>query len=139
MEQSRALGLLSLAKKGGNLESGEENVGGACRAGHARLILLASDASDNAFRRARSFSAGGKIPFLRVPFTKEELGRALGRAVCSMAAVTDVSLALAVVQALGQPEKYQGLLEDLEKKVQRVKQRRQEEKAHRNNVKHGKK
>ena len=56
-----------------------------------------------------------------------------------MAAFTDVSLARAFVQALNQPEKYEALLADLDQRVLRVKQRRQEEKAHRNNLKHGKK
>ena len=136
MEAERALGLLALARKGGNIQLGEENTGAACRAGHARLILVAQDAADNAFRRARSFSGGGRIPFLRVPFGKEALGRACGRA---MAALTDVSLALAFVKALEQPERHEALLADLETRVLRVQKRRQEERAHRNNVKHGKK
>ena len=139
MEHERALNLLSLAKKGGNIQLGEENTGSACRAGHARLIVVASDAADNAFHRAKTFSVAGKTTFIRVPYTKEELGRAFGRAVCSMAAITDVSLAQAFVKALDQPEKYQALLADLDLRVARVRQRRREEKAHRNNVKHGKK
>ena len=139
MEPNKALNLLSLAKKGGNLQLGEENVGAACRAGHARLILVASDAADNAFHRAKNFSGGAKIYFIRVPFSKAELGGACGRAVCAMAAITDVSLAQAFVKALDQPEKYADLLTDLENRVLRVKKRRQEEKAHRNNIKHGKK
>lgn len=138
MEHERALGLLSLAKKGGNVELGEENTGAACRAGHARLILLAQDASDNAYRRAKGFS-GGRVPFLRVPFGKEALGRACGRAVCAMAALTDVSLALAFVKALGRPQEDAALISDLEAKVLRVQKRRQEERAHRNNLRHGKK
>lgn len=135
----RALGLLSLAKKGGNIQTGEENVGSACRAGHARLILVASDAADNAFHRAKSFSTNSKIFFIRVPYSKQELGGAMGKAVCAMACITDVSLAQAFVKALGQPEKYADLLADLDRRVKRVKQRRDEEKAHRNNIKHGKK
>ena len=139
MEHDRALNLLSLAKKGGNIQLGEENTGAACRAGHARLILVASDAADNAYGRVRTFSHAGKAPFIRVPYTKEELGQALGRAVCAMAAITDVALAQAFVKALGQPDKYEALLADLDARVERIKQRRREEKAHRNNIKHGKK
>ena len=74
-----------------------------------------------------------------LPYTKEELGHACGRAVCAMAAITDVALARAFVNALGQPEKYAELLADLDRRVERVQQRRREEKAHRNNIKHGKK
>ena len=67
MEPDRALRLLSLAKKGGNIQLGEENTGAACRSGHARLILVASDAADNAFHRAKTFTLAGKTTFIRVP------------------------------------------------------------------------
>lgn len=44
MEQNKSLGLLSLARKGGNIVLGEEQAGAAARASRARLMLLASDA-----------------------------------------------------------------------------------------------
>ncbi len=138
MEAERALNLLGLARKGGNLQLGEENAGSACRAGKARLLLLAADAADNAAARARTFSQGGKIPILRVPWDRERFGAAFGRAVCAIAALTDVSLALAFVKALNRPED-EALLPELERRVERVRRRRKEEKAHRNNIKHGKK
>ncbi len=137
METDRALGLLGLAKKGGNLQAGEENVGASSRAGHARLILLASDAADNTVRRARTFTQGGRIPCIAVPYSKAALGGALGRAVCAMAVFTDTALALAFVRAL--PERDEALLAELERRAERVRQRRREEKARRVNVKHGKK
>ena len=40
MEQNRSLGLLSLARKGGNIVLGEEQAGAAARASRARLMLL---------------------------------------------------------------------------------------------------
>ncbi len=55
-----------------------------------------------------------------------------------MAALTDVSLALAFVKALDRPED-KALLPGLERRAERVRRRRKEEKAHRGNVKHGKK
>lgn len=139
MEHNRALGLLSISRKGGNLTVGEEQVGAVARAGRARLLLVASDASDHTVRRARSFVAGTAQPMLLLPFSKDELGQALGVASCAIAAITDVRLAQAFVKALGEPEKYTQLLKDLDVRVQRVEKRREEEKAHRNNVRHGKK
>lgn len=139
MEHDRALGLLCLAKKGGNLQLGEEGTGAACRAGHARLILLASDAAGNTQRRADSFSQGGKIPIRTLPYDRETLGGAFGRAVCAIAALTDVSLALAFVKALGEPEADGALLAELERRTERVRQRRREEQAHRRNLRRGKK
>ena len=139
MEQNRTLGLLSISRKGGNLTIGEEQVGAIARAGRARLLLVASDASDHTVRRARSFVAGTAQPMLILPFTKDELGQALGVASCAIAAITDVRLAQAFVKTLGEPEKYTQLLKDLDVRVQRVEKRREEEKAHRYNVRHGKK
>lgn len=139
MEHNRALGLLSISRKGGNLTVGEEQVGAVARAGRARLLLVASDASDHTVRRARSFVAGTAQPMLLLPFSKDELGQALGVASCAIAAITDVRLAQAFVKTLGEPEKYTQLLKDLDVRVQRVEKRREEEKAHRNNVRHGKK
>ena len=45
MEQNRSLGLLSISRKGANVTVGEEQVGAVARAGRARLLLLAQDAS----------------------------------------------------------------------------------------------
>ena len=139
MENNKALGYLGLARRGNNIVIGEEPVGAACRASHARLMILAKDAADNTYRRARSFAASGKPPVLKVPFTKEELGNALGCNACAMAAFIDVALALAFVKALPEQEKHAELLETLQKQTERVFKRRKEEKAHRKNIRTGKK
>ena len=137
--RQRALNYLGLVRRGGNCVMGEEPVGIACRGSHARLLLLAQDAADHTFRRARSYTQNGKPPMIRVPFTKEELGMALGCNACAMAAFTDVALALAFVKALEEPENYAQLIQTLETQVERVKKRRAEEKAHQKNIRQGKK
>ena len=60
--EDKALRFLGLARRARLLEVGEEPVGIACRAGHARLLLIAQDAADHTFRRARSFCRSGKPP-----------------------------------------------------------------------------
>ena len=138
MNNARALNYLGLARRGNNIVIGEEPVGAACRSSHARLLILAQDAADNTFRRARSFTQSGKPPMLKVAFTKDELGNALGCNACAMAAFTDVALALAFVQSLEEPERHAQLLETLQVQVDRVKKRRAEEKAHQQNIRQGK-
>ena len=137
--RQRALNYLGLARRGNNIAIGEEPVGIACRGNHGRLLILAKDAADNTFRRARSFTQNGKPPMIRTPFTKDELGDALGCNACAMAVFTDVALALAFVQALEEPEHYAQLIQTLQTQVERVKKRRAEEKAHQKNVRQGKK
>ena len=139
MEHNKSLGLLSISRKGGNIVYGEEQVGAVTRAGRGRLVLLAGDAGGHTLRRAKSFVAGTAQPLLTVEFTKDELGTALGTTSCAIAAITDVRLAQAFVKTLNEPEKYAQLLQDLDVRVQRVEKRRAEEKAHRFNVRHGKK
>ena len=139
MENNRSLGLLSISRKGGNIVLGEEQVGAQTRAGRARLVILASDAGGHTVRRAKSFVAGTAQPLITLAFTKDELGDALGTTSCAIAAITDVRLAQAFVKTLGEPEKYAELLASLDVRVKRVEQRRAEEKAHRRNVRFGKK
>ena len=135
----RALNYLSLARKAGLLELGEEPVGAAARAQKARLVLVAKDASDHTWRRSLSFVAGTEQLALRVPFSKDEMGFAIGRTQLAIAAFTDPAMALAFVKALGDPEKYKKELESLEKRTQRIRQRQKETKAHEKNVRQGKK
>lgn len=139
MERDRSLGLLSISRKGGNIVLGEEQVGAQARASRARLVLLASDAGGHTVRRAKSFVAGTAQPLITLSYTKDELGDALGTTSCAIAAITDVRLAQAFVKTLGEPEKYAALLQELDTRVKRVEQRRAEEKAHRRNVRFGKK
>lgn len=133
-----AINYLSLARKAGRIEVGEEPAGAAARAGHARLLLVASDAPDNTVRRAKNFVAETDQQMIVVPFTKDEMGAALGRTVVAMAAMVDPSMALAFVKALEEPEKYGAVLEKLSVKAQRQRKRQQEEKAHQKNIRMGK-
>ena len=116
---------------------GEEPVGAVARAKKARLILVACDAGDHSWRRAKSFVAGSEQLCMKVPFTKDQLGEAIGRTSLAMAAFTDPALALAFVKALGEPEKHKDALAALDKRTQRIQQRQKEAKAHEKNVRKG--
>ena len=136
---SKALNYLSLARKGGLAELGEEPVGDLSRTGKAYVIAVASDASDHTWRRAKAYAAGTEQQCLRLPFTKDEMGEAVGRESLAIAAVSDAELALALVQSLPEPEKYGQTIQVLTEKSRKLKKRRQEAKAHLRNVRKGKK
>ena len=129
----KALNYLALARKASRVELGEEPAGAAARAQKARLIIVASDATDHTWRRAKSFVAGTEQICLQVPYSKDQLGQAIGRTALALAAFTDPALALAFVKALGQPDRYKAELESLEKRTKRIRQRQQEAKAHEKN------
>ena len=136
---ANALNFLALAKKGRLAELGEEPVGAIARTGKAYVILVAGDASDHTWRRAKSYAAGTDQQCIRLDCTKEEMGFVVGRTSLAIAAITDVQLALAMVNALGQPEKYKTALEVLTAKAEKAKKRQAEAKAHQRNVRKGKK
>jgi ribosomal protein L30E len=135
----KALNYLALARKGSMAELGEEPVGDMARTGRAYLIMVASDASDHTWRRAKSYAAGTEQQCIRVKFTKDEMGFAVGRTALAIAAITDCALALALVNALGEQEKYKTAIEVLTAKAQKLKKRQAEAKAHKRNVRMGKK
>ena len=135
----KALNYMALARKAGRIELGEEPVGAAARAQHARLVVVASDASDHTWRRAKSFVAGTGQQCLKVPFDKDQMGQAVGRSALAIAAFTDPAMALAFVKALGEPEKYADVLENLDIRTQRIRRHQLEEKAHQRNKALGRK
>ena len=133
----KALNTLSLARKAGLAELGEEPVGAAARALTAHLILVAADASDHTWRRAKSFAAGTDQQCVRLEASKDEMGMAVGRQSLAIAAITDPALALSLVEGLGQPEKYKDAAAALTEKVRRRRQRQTEAKAHQRNRRKG--
>ena len=134
------LHLLGLARKAGQLESGEEPVGAVCRAKHAKLVLLASDAAANTRRRCAHFGQAGGCPWLEVPFTKEELGAVLGRGSCAMLALTDAGFAASLAEklALRDPDYYGPSAAQLRTEADRVQTRRKEQRQHEKNLREGK-
>lgn len=137
---SKALNYIGIAKKAGVLETGEENAGIEIRTGKAKLLVLASDASDNARRRAEGFVFETNVPLVRAPLTKEEISFMTGKNGCSMLVFRDIGLADQFVQALWTEhgEEYRQAALEIRERAQRAAQRQKEAKAHQRNKKLGK-
>ena len=67
---------------------------------------------------------GTRQRILEIPYDKLTLGAALGKPSVSVAAFADVSIALAFVRALPSGTAAPELLDDLERRVARVKSKR---------------
>ena len=134
------LSMIGICRKAGKVEPGEEPVDAAVRARDARLLLLAADAADNTARRCAHFAEVGQCLWLRIPESKYELGRALGRGSCAILAITDTGLALAVAQRLAEhdPVKYDEAVAKLQVKAQRARERQEEQLRHEKNLRQGK-
>ena len=139
MSNNNILNMFGLALRAGRLEVGEEPVGAVCRARDCRLIIVARDAADNTFRRVRHFADAGQCLWISVPFTKEELGFAVGRTSCAILGVTDIGFAEAIAKKLAavDPEKFTQTAQQLSVKAQRAAQRRKEQQSHEKNLRAG--
>lgn len=131
------LHLLGLSRKGGKIELGEEPVIALARAGRARVILVACDSADNSIRRAEHIAEQTKSPLMITPFTKSELGHALGRSVCAMVAISDFGLANAIAQHLVKldEDKYGEAAEIIAHKAGRALDRQKEKARHEKKLK----
>lgn len=140
MAHDPILHLLGLARKAARLELGEEPVGAACRARHAKLVLIAGNAAPNTFRRAAHFGEAGNVLWLALPHTKEELGFALGRGSVAMLALTDIGFAASIVKKLAavNPEQYGAAAAALDVKAAKSLQRQKEQRQHEKNLREGK-
>ena len=140
MDRLNILSLLGLSLRGGRLAVGEEPVEAVARARDARVLLLASDAAEGTRRRCEHFARAGDCLWLQVPFTKAELGRALGRTAVAITAVTDVGLAAALLHRLAEldPAQYRDAADRMDVKARRAAERRAEQAAHEKNLRRGK-
>ncbi len=126
--REKTLEFLGLMRRANALQVGENNAGEAVRAGKAKLLLLASDASENAKKRAESFVGGRSCLLLELPFSKEELSSALGLGGCSMAAVTELGFANALIKRLQEldPERYADAAEEVARRFSKAERRKSE-------------
>ena len=107
-------------RRAGKIDLGETATGAAVRAGRARLLLLAADASENARKRAEGYLYG------HLPYDKAQLSELLGKTGCSMAACTDFGLSSAFLAALAEaaPDEYGQLAEEMERRADKAARRK---------------
>ncbi len=122
-----AVTFLGLAKKAGRIESGEETVATAARAGKAKLIILAADAG----RSARGFEKNAACPVVTLPCGKSELGATLGRETVSVACLTDIGFASAFIDKLSlEAPGLEDIKAELDAQNARAEQRKKEQRRH---------
>lgn len=138
--REKTLNLLGLMRKANAIAVGETNTGGAVRAGKAKLLLLAADASDNARSRARGFTHGRDIVTVTLPFTKDEISAHVGVSGCAMAAITDIGFANAFMKSLAAavPEGYDESTAEIQRRFEKADRRKKEAAAHEKNKRIGK-
>lgn len=93
MSEDRVIGLLGLSRKAGKTASGDFLVTEALQAHKAHVILLSADASENTRKRFHDKGAFYHVDVFDLPYTKAQLGHAMGQEDRSVACVLDEGLA----------------------------------------------
>lgn len=75
----RAEGIIGLAKRAGALAVGTEQVIEAVRKGKAKLVLVASDVSENTEKRLRDKASFRNVPLEFLPIDMGVLGHLIGK------------------------------------------------------------
>jgi len=100
LKRDKALSLVGLATKAGKVVSGEFMTEKSIRAGHARLVIVAMDASDNTKKKFQN-----ACDYYRVPIyfysDKMTLGNAIGKEYRASLGVIDDGLANEIIKYLG--------------------------------------
>lgn len=99
LRADKILSMLGLAKKAGRLAGGEFAVEKAVKGGKARMVVVASDASDNTRKMFINMCTFYQVPCYLYS-SKESLGHALGRDIQASAAVLDDGFADAISKKL---------------------------------------
>ncbi|WP_434311284.1 L7Ae/L30e/S12e/Gadd45 family ribosomal protein [Hominifimenecus sp. rT4P-3] len=99
MQQNKAMSYLGLAARARHVESGEFCTERAVKRGNAKLVLVASDASENTKKAVRDMCTYYHTEWL-VFGEKESLGHAIGKSARACLALMDQGLADAVKEQL---------------------------------------
>jgi ribosomal protein L7Ae-like RNA K-turn-binding protein len=120
------LGLVGLAYRAGKLAAGDAGVREAVTAKRVRLICTASDAGERVLAGARRMPERCNGLYTDTPFTRYELGAALGLKECGIIAFLDPGLAWAFAKKLTEidDERYRALEADLCARRERAERRR---------------
>lgn len=93
--------MLGMAMKAGKVASGEFSTEKSVKSGHAYLVIVSEDASNNTKKMFSNMCQFYEVP--RYFFgTKEELGYAIGKGMRSSLAITDENFAKSIKNRLEQ-------------------------------------
>ena len=103
MQNDKVLSMLGIAAKSGNVVSGAFSTEKAVKTGHAYLVIVSEEASDNTRKSFMNMTEFYDVPCYCYG-SKEALGRCIGKEFRASLAVTDENLARAVENKLKKTE-----------------------------------
>lgn len=100
IEKKRVYGLIGLCAKARKLVSGEFSTERSVKSGKARLVIVASDASDNTKKKFSDMSEFRKVPFISDLCDRDTLGHIIGRGFRASVAVEDAGLSKRILSLI---------------------------------------
>lgn len=101
LTQNKVFSYIGLATKAGKVVSGEFSTEKAVKEKKARLVIVATDASDNTKRMFTNMCTYYKVPIYFIG-DKEALGHAMGKQFRASLAINDQGFANAIIKTLEQ-------------------------------------
>lgn len=101
LTQNKVFSYIGLATKAGKVVSGEFSTEKAVKEKKARLVIVASDASDNTKKMFTNMCTYYKVPIYFIG-DKETLGHAMGKQFRASLALNDQGFANAIIKILEQ-------------------------------------
>ena len=98
-ELDKALGMLGLAKRAGKISGGSELCEAAVRSGSAKLVIIASDISENGRKAITDCCTYYNIRHITYA-DKLSLGRAVGAKMRAVVSVNDLGMADAIADRI---------------------------------------
>lgn len=96
---NKALNLIGLATKAGKTASGEFSTEKAVKSGHAFLVIVSEEASDNTKKMFSNMCTYYEVPICFFG-KKEELGHSMGKVQRASLAILDEGFAKAIVKQM---------------------------------------
>lgn len=85
---NKILSLLGFAQRAGKIVSGEQGVVIALRKYQVYYLIIAADSSENTQHKFQTLANNYQVPF-HIIGTREQIGRAIGKAQRSVVGITD--------------------------------------------------
>lgn len=99
----RLTGIIGLAKRAGALAVGTEQVIESVRKGKARLVLVASDVSENTAKRLQDKASYRNVPLEALPMDMSALGHSVGKDHAAAVALLQEGFVRSYRKAKGSP------------------------------------
>ncbi len=103
MNSHKLKSMIGFCRKSGNLKSGTENVLKSIVSGKAKLILVATDASENSIKKVTDKAKYYEVDYYSV-LTIDELSKAIGQNNRVSIAITDKKFASSIYKIINEHE-----------------------------------